>query len=112
MQRLVIVLMLLFVSFFYGQDENASVIINESKITSLIYTVDSIQELKSVNWDDVIEIFKTNKKKDSIVFGFRVKNLNKEKIKFKHSLTIKAEAENIDETIKIARNIITAIEKF
>ena len=94
----------------FSQNEDSIVTIKESKITSVVLTVDNIDKIKAVNWQDVKDILK--KSNDSIRLGFRVKNnlLADNKLKFKHSFDIKTKAENIDETIEIAKKVIKIID--
>lgn len=102
---------LFFVTSFCFSQETVTAQVKESKITSLIYTVDSLEELKTINWDDVKEIVNDNEEK--VTLGFRVKNDKSKRntLKFKHSFEIKSDVEDIDSSIDIAKRIIKVLEK-
>ncbi|WP_299109038.1 hypothetical protein [uncultured Tenacibaculum sp.] len=111
MCKIVLSVLLFVTSFCFGQ-ESVTAEIKESKITSLIYTVDSLEELQSIDWDDVKEILEDTEEK--VTLGFRVNNENSKenKLKFKHSFEIKSDVEDIDSSINIAKRIIKVLRKF
>lgn len=111
MKTISTILFLLLSTVAFSQEEVAKATFNESKITSLIYSVDSIKELKSINWDDVKEIFNQNENKEEyIVLGFNVKDKEKES-EFKNTLEVKGKLSDLDGTIEIAKKMIRVIEK-
>jgi len=113
MKKISTILFLLISGLLYSQSEAPTTTIKESKITSLVYSVDSVEVLKTINWDDVKEIFNRNENKDeSIVLGFKVKSdTNDSEPKFKHSVEVKGKMSDLDGTIKITRKMIKVIEK-
>ncbi|CAL2102112.1 conserved exported protein of unknown function [Tenacibaculum sp. 190130A14a] len=110
MKKILLSAMLFTATISFAQ-EVAKAEFKESKITSLVYTVDSLEELKTIDWKDVKEIFKDSK--DSIQLGFRVKNGKSEvnKLKYKHSFEIKSMPKDIDGSIDIAKRLIKVLEE-
>ncbi|WP_028887914.1 hypothetical protein [Tenacibaculum ovolyticum] len=61
----------------YSQENITIAEVKESSINSLIFSVDTIKELKSINWNDINDIFNENTKKHKkIILGFNIKNSN------------------------------------
>lgn len=112
MKKVITALLICLSSVFYAQENAATLNVNDSNVTSLVFSVDSVDELKSINWDDVKEIFKGNTNKDEkVVFGFKVKdNTEKSKVKIKHSFEVKGKLSDIDNTIALAKKMIKVIE--
>ena len=112
MKKIITVLLFCLSTMIHSQEDITTAEIDENKITSLIYSVDSIEELKSINWNDVKEIFNSNKdNKEMIVLGFKVKdNQKNSKLKFKHSFEVKGELSDLDGTIEMAKKMIKVIE--
>lgn len=113
MRKIITVLMMFISGFSFSQEEHAAIYTNEENTTSLIFSVDSIEELKTIKWDDVKEIFNGNSNKEKkIVLGFKVKNDKKDsKLKFKHFFEVKGKLSDIDGSIELARKMIKVIEK-
>lgn len=112
MNKIVLSVLLFATSFCFGQDV-VTAEVKESKITSLVYTVDSLEELKTINWNDIKDLLKENENKEKVELGFRVKSKNSDKdtLSFKHSFEIKSDADAIDSSISIAKRIIQILEK-
>ena len=113
MKKISTILFLLISGLLFSQSEAPIATLKESKIISLVYSVDSLEELKTINWDDVKEIFNRNENKDeSIVLGFKVKrDVNDSEPKFKHSVEVKGKMSDLEGTIEITRKMIKVIEK-
>ncbi len=111
MKQLIITVFFFFVLATQAQQEIATVKINDSKITSLIFTVDNLSELKTINWKDIKDMVKENKSTDSIALGFRVRSKDKTKrIAYDNSIVVKGKSEDIDEFIKINKRFIKVFE--
>lgn len=80
----------------------------ESKITSLKYTSNSVSELKSIKWEELKEIFETNKPKEKIELSFEV-NLKESKNKLKSSFTVSGETKSIDSLIVLAKKGVNGL---
>lgn len=111
MKNISIILFLLLNTVVFSQNEVAT--FKESKVTSLIFTVDSVDELKTIDWDDVEEILKKNENTDeSIILGFKVKNQEKDSgLKFKHSFEVKSKVSDLEGVIEFAKKVIKVIVK-
>lgn len=111
MKNLIIIALLLLTITTYAQKETATVKVNNSKITSLIFTVDNLNELKTINWKDIKDMVKKNKSTDSIALGFRVRSKDKTKrIAYDNSIVVKGKSEDIDDFIKINKRFIKVFE--
>lgn len=113
MQQYLLLLALFIITKLTGQEEVVTVQINDNNINSLVYTIDSVEELETINWDDIKEIFSENRGKDSITIGCRIKAkpLKDDCKKYVHSFRVKGTSEDIDGTINIAKRITKAIQK-
>ncbi len=111
MKKILIAFAFLSVLNLNAQKESAKAEIIDNSITSLVFTVDSVEELETIDWKDVKDIFKNNNEKDSIKLGYRVRfnETKKNDHEFKHSFEIKGKAGDIDESIKIAKKVIKVI---
>lgn len=111
MKQLIITVLFFFVLTIQAQQEIATVKVNDSKITSLIFTVDNLNELKTINWKDIKDMIKENKSNDSIALGFRVRSKDKTKrIAYDNSIVVKGKSEDIDDFIKINKRFIKVFE--
>lgn len=112
MKKIITILFISLSSIIYSQEDNTTAEIKESNITTLIFSVDSVKELRSINWNDVKEIFNENtNKKEKVVLGFKVKNNKKNSnLKYKHSFQVEGELTDLNETIKVVKKTIKIIE--
>ena len=112
MKKTITLLLFCLSAIVYGQKDIATVELDENKVTSLIFSVDSVKELKTINWNDVKEIFKSNKNSSEIVaIGFTVRDNQKDsKLKFKHSFKVKGKLSDLDGTIAMTKRMIKVIE--
>ena len=81
------------------------------KITSLTFSVNSGNELKPINWNDIKEVFKHNtnpKQEVELVFKF---DLSESKNKIKGEFKIHGENKNIDELISSAKKGVKGLIK-
>lgn len=95
MKKVIVILLLLISVVTYSQNPGATAEIKENSVTKLIYTVNSNEELKSINWSDIKDIFKEDSKEETIVLGFKVKG----------------KVSDIDNTIEITKKVIKVITK-
>ena len=83
---------------------------DEFKVHSIKYTVNSAEDLKSINWNDVKEIFKENNTEELIELAFEI-NLPNSKNKYKSSVKAGGKSEDIDALIKIMKKGVKVITK-
>ena len=78
----------------------------EVKMSSLIYTVDSVKELKEINWEEVRKSFEEKGEDEEITLGCKVKNSDKEKSKvdIKQSFIVTGKVKDLDKLIKAMSN--------
>lgn len=110
MKKLLLILFAFTLSVSYAQEKNdAKISFTESTVNSLMFSVDSPNEFKTINWKDIKEIFSENKKIDSISLGFELK---KSPIRKTHySFTIKGKSDDIDGLIKMSKKAIRVLNK-
>ncbi len=73
------------------------------KTSSLVFSVDSTDELKTINWDETKDFFKNSDEDEEISIGFKVMkgdNINT-KFKVKESMVLNGKVTHIDKFIKI-----------
>lgn len=110
MKKLLIVLFAFSYSFVNAQkDSNAELTFTESKVNSLKFSVDSSEELNSINWKDIKDVFLENKDQDSISLAFELKKNAKRNLYYKFS--IKGTSNNIDNLINRSKKIINVLHK-
>lgn len=111
MKKIITILLVSISGVIYAQEEIVTAEVKENNVNSLIFSVDSIKELKSVNWDDIKDVFNENTDKDKkVILGFRVKNnkVNSD-LKFKHSFEVKGSLSDLEGTIEMAKKMIKVI---
>lgn len=113
MKKLLFISALFLVSFGYGQEKEKPFIqkISDVKVTSLTFTIDSPEDLKSIDWKDIKEMFSYNTyDEQKIKFTFNY-NLPKSKNKIKGSITIGGEQKDIESLIKRAKKMTKSLVK-
>ena len=118
MKKLATLFLFFFVSISLAQHK--SVAINESihtdtnvKITSMAYTVDSVKELKAINWADIKSIFETNKSDEiiNLSFGLNLKESDNKKVSISGEFSVEGKSKDIDDLIKKAKKGINGLIK-
>lgn len=105
MKKLFFLAVLLSVTLGFSQEKNPDAVYNVSnlKVTSLTFSVDSVKELKTINWSDVKEIFENNDNPNQkIELTFKI-DLPESKNKIKSSITIGGKSGKIDDLITSAK---------
>lgn len=114
-KQIVVLLMLLFTKTIIAQEKNeinSEINFQESTVTYLKFSVDTVDELKSINWKDVKEIFSENDKNKTIELEFEIKIPKTKKInKANFSYKAKGLTKNIDNLIKKSKKGIKGIIK-
>ncbi|WBX76059.1 hypothetical protein PG911_15665 [Tenacibaculum ovolyticum] len=106
MKKIINILLVCISGVISSQENIKTEKIKESNINSLIFSVNTIKELKSINWNDIKDILNENRNKDKkIILGFNVKNNSM------HGFEVKGSLSDLEETIKIAKKVIQVIEK-
>ncbi|QTE22033.1 hypothetical protein [Polaribacter cellanae] len=105
----VALLLVLFCSSILVAQKN-KVTISEAQITSVSYTVSTIEELKIINWEKIEEIFKNNKPEEIIEMNFGI-DLKESKYKIKSSIKISGESKNLDSLIVKAKKGVKSLIK-
>ena len=105
MKHLTIVFALLFTSLFYAQEEKT-----DFKVNTISFEVDTVKELKNIDWKNVKEIFSLNTKNEDIEMSFALKQPNS-KHKFKSSIKVGGKSKNIDSLIILAKKGVKSIIK-
>ena len=79
-------------------------------VESISIITDTVEELKTINWEDITSVFSDNKDEDTIEMkiGF---NHKKSKYNFKSSVTISGKKEDMEEHIKKAKKAVKTIIK-
>lgn len=106
MKKIINILLVCISGVISSQENIKTEKIKESNINSLIFSVNTIKEQKSINWNDIEDIFNEDTNKDKkIILGFNVKNNNI------HYFEVKGSLPDLKETIKITKKLIQVIEK-
>lgn len=78
----------------------------EVKMSSLIYTVDSVKELKEIDWKEVKKSFADKDEDEEITLGCKVKSSDEEssKVDIKQSFIVTGKVKDLDKLIKAMSN--------
>ena len=82
----------------------------EFTVHSIKFSVNSSEDLQSINWDDVRDNFKDNKPEELIELAFEI-DLPESKNKFKSSFKVGGETKNIDTLIKRMKKGVKKMSK-
>ncbi|WP_442265253.1 hypothetical protein ACSIGC_13055 [Tenacibaculum sp. ZS6-P6] len=101
MKKAILIVLLIIVVKTFSQSVDSVKI----KASSLIYTVDSVNELETINWNEAKEFFEGNTEEEEVTLGIKVKGLNKKKskVKTKQSFEIKGKVKDLDKLIHIMK---------
>jgi hypothetical protein len=83
-------------------------------INALSFSVDSLQELGTIQWRDVKEAFQENNPESEISLEIKVKNkevLFKNKLKYSYSLKVQGKAREIDSLVSRMRKALKLLKK-
>ncbi|WP_439131082.1 hypothetical protein [Polaribacter sp.] len=108
MKKLLLLFAVLTSSFHFAQDKD----INQEiiKVTKMSVEVDSAEELETIDWKDIKEVFAHNTKNEAIEMSFSL-HYPKSKNKIKSAIKVGGKSKNIDSLIVIAKKGIKAIIK-
>jgi hypothetical protein len=113
MKKLVVVLFLFMVTISFAQTTSKVMQTEKStevKVHAISYTVDSVKELETIDWNSVKEVFEYNNETEIIKMSFGI-DLKKSKNNFKSSITVSGETKDIDSLIIKAKKGVNAIMK-
>ncbi len=107
-----IIIIFVFVAINISAQDSLDSIVKETnvKVTSVSYNVDSSDELKTINWTNIKELFHSNKEDETIEMNFSL-NYPKSKYKIKSSIKVGGKSKDIDSLIIRAKKGIKAIIK-
>ncbi|SNR17334.1 hypothetical protein [Tenacibaculum jejuense] len=99
MTKIMITALLLVITNTFSQS------FDEIKTTSLIYSVDNIEELETIDWKGTKEFFEGNKEDEEVTLGIKIKELsnNESKVKTKQSFEIKGKVKDLDKLITMMK---------
>lgn len=116
MIRVILVICLLFITKILSAQEEASVFtetnFDEGNIRSLKFSATSTEELKTINWNDVRELFKNNEGNLPIALELEVNIPKTEKItKGVFRFKVNEDSRDVEEIIAKAKNGINDLNK-
>ena len=118
MKNLATLVLLFFASITIGQHK--SIAVSESlntdtevKVTSMSYSVNSVKELETINWEEVKTIFESNKDDETIKLSFAIKLKKSEnkKVSISSKFSVEGKSENIDDLIAKSKKGINGLIK-
>mgnify|MGYP000241744622 CR=1 FL=1 len=108
MKKTIVLLAVLLSTLVYSQKENG--IKKNTVLSAISYQVDTTEELKTIDWNNIKEVFSRNTKNEEIEMSFAV-NYKKGKRNFKNSIKVGGKSEDIDSLIVLAKKGVKAIIK-
>ncbi len=108
MKNILLLLAVLTSSFYCAQDKD----INKEiiKVTKMAIEANSAEELETIDWKDIKEVFAYNTKNEDIEMSFSL-HFPKSKNNIKSSIKVGGKSKNIDSLIVKAKKGIKAIIK-
>lgn len=115
MRKLFITFCFISTSVIFTQSKTDKSIFKQSKVSSISYIADKTEELETIDWRSIKEVFKNNKEDEIIELTFGV-NFKKSKSKFKSSIKISGETKDLDSLIlkskKGVQSLISISKKY
>ncbi|MDP5093629.1 MAG: hypothetical protein NWQ17_09970 [Polaribacter sp.] len=96
MKKLLIISFLLLSSIAFSQEKKIRL---ESNFESIEITVDSLEEIDTIKWEDFKDIFKENSPESTISMKVTVKNIKKENLITNFSIGVSGKSEQIDSLV-------------
>lgn len=96
MKKLIIISFLLLSRIAFSQEKK---VISESNFESIEITVDSLEEIDSIKWEDFKDIFKENNPESTISLKIAVKNVKNENLIGNFSIGVNGKSEQIDSLV-------------
>ena len=96
MTKLIIISFLLLSRIAFSQEKK---VISESNFESIEITVDSLEEIDSIKWEDFKDIFKENNPESTISLKLAVKNIKNENLIGNFSIGVNGKSEQIDSLV-------------
>lgn len=110
MKNLITFLCLASLSACFAQTDINNTKVTTSKVNSLSYMADKIEELESINWEDIKEMFNNNNKNDTVELTFGI-DFKKSKMKFKSSIKVSGEIKDLDSLIAKSKKGVVSLIK-
>lgn len=96
MKKLLVISLLLLASIAFSQEKKLTF---ESNFESIEISVDSLEEIDTIKWDDFKDVFKENNPESTISMKVTVKNIKKENLITNFSIGVNGKSEQIDNLI-------------
>lgn len=97
MKKLVIISFLLISSIVFSQEKK---VIFDSNFESIEISVDSLEEIDTIKWQDFKDIFKENNPESDISLKINFKNIKKENLISNFSMSVSGKASEIDSLVE------------
>lgn len=112
MKRIIITMLLFISALGVAQEEKGIKAINEVNlhITSLSYSMESVEELQSIDWKELETLFEENDNDQEIALKFELK-LGGDQKRFKSSFSVKGKTKNMDDLINKAKKGVKSLIK-
>ncbi len=97
--------LLLFTAFqMNAQDIHSKV--TKKTATSYTYTVKSVEELQTIDWDIVKDFFRDNEDDEEITLGYRIIGMQQKgnQLKIEESFMLTGKFKDIDKLVKVVSN--------
>lgn len=98
MYKLLIISFLLLSSIAFSQEKKIT-LESKSNFESIEITVDSLEEIDSIKWEDFKDIFKENNPESTISLKLAVKNIKNENLIGNFSIGVNGKSEQIDSLV-------------
>ncbi|WP_445747552.1 hypothetical protein [Polaribacter sp.] len=96
MKKLLFISLLLLSSIVFSQEKKVTL---ESNFESIEISIDSLEEIDTIKWDDFKDIFKDNKPETTISMKVTVKNIKKENLVTNFSIGVNGKSDQIDSLV-------------
>jgi hypothetical protein len=108
MKKLIIISFLLLSNIIFSQEKKITL---ESNFESIEISIDSLEEIDTIKWEDFKDIFKENKPESIISLKITLKNVKKENIITSFSIGVNGKSEEIDSLVEQLKKGILKIKE-
>ena len=110
MKKLLVAICLFTFTYGYSQKKGRSFKSLDAKVTAVSYSVSSIEELETIDWESAKEFFSENEDDVEIKMSFEI-DLKESKYKIKAKFSVGGESQEIDSLIVKSKKGIKGLIK-
>lgn len=108
MKKLAIISFLFFASIVFSQEKMT---ISEPNFESIEISIDSLEKINTIKWEDFVDVFKENDPESNISLKVTVEKIENKKITTNFSVSVKGKASEIDNLVSKLKEAVFKLKK-